>query len=237
MFMLMLLHQTQMVAQFTRHEKRWPAPQELNPRTGGLFISELRGKTVGILGYGHIGREVARLSTCFGARVIACTRSGTKQSLRSLYPEMGDPAGDLPQAWYKSVDAESTRAFLQECDILVNLLPSAPENVNYLGRDEIMAMKDTALLINVGRGDTIDQDGALLEALRAGLDGSTPSGASGTLRIGGAAVEYVSSLHNFRRITDRFKIAVLPSQSPCLMAIHCSVSQTLSSRLTAASLR
>ncbi|KAM0792727.1 hypothetical protein ACM66B_002505 [Microbotryomycetes sp. NB124-2] len=190
---LALLHKLQVVTRFTSGERRWPTPTELGPSSGGLFISEMRGRTIGVLGYGHIGREVARLANAFGARVIACTRSGKKAPLESLYESMGDPSGDIPSQWFSSTNSSATDAFLRECDILVNLLPSAPENVNFVDRRRLELMKNSSFLINVGRGDTIDQD-ALVEALRAGAehDYALAEADTAELRLAGAALDVTS---------------------------------------------
>lgn len=72
-------------------EKRWGTTGDLGSE---LFIRELRGKTVGILGYGHIGREAARLSVAFGARIVAANTSGKKTPQDGyIIPCTGDPDG------------------------------------------------------------------------------------------------------------------------------------------------
>jgi hypothetical protein len=72
-------------------EKRWGTNDDIG---SGLFIRELRGKTVGILGYGHIGREAGRLSAAFGAKIIAANSSGEKKPQDGyIVPGTGDPDG------------------------------------------------------------------------------------------------------------------------------------------------
>ncbi|ORY80722.1 hypothetical protein BCR35DRAFT_352483 [Leucosporidium creatinivorum] len=183
---MMLLHKMQPIADITRGEKRWAAPQEL----GGLFVQELRGLTVGILGYGHIGREIARLSTAFGSRIIACTRTGVKASIGGYHlPGTGDPAGDLPPNGIPPPRKPACMSFLQECDVVVNMLPSSEGNRGFVGKEEFGVMKDTALFINPGRGDTIDQE-ALVSALQASLEATEPpTGLGGSLRIAGASLD------------------------------------------------
>ncbi|KAK4056191.1 hypothetical protein OIO90_002632 [Microbotryomycetes sp. JL221] len=166
---------------YSGSQTRLEAPPEVLAETEILFTFHMppeladisqaprwdKNLNVGILGYGHIGREVARLATCFGARVSACTRLGRKTSLPCLYSGQGDPEGNLPEAWYQSSESASVGAFLKACDVVVNMLPSAPENVGFFGREQFRAMKDSSLFINVGRGDTVDQ-AALVEALEVG---------------------------------------------------------------------
>jgi len=121
----------------------------------------LRGKTVGIVGLGHIGGEVARLSKAFGMRVIA-TRRSTKQAGKARNVDLL-----LPQDRMKQMLAES--------DYVVLSVPLTPETRYIIGGAELKAMKPTAYLINIGRGNLIDEE-ALLRALDekgiagAGLD-------------------------------------------------------------------
>jgi phosphoglycerate dehydrogenase-like enzyme len=121
----------------------------------------LRGKTVGIVGLGHIGREVARLSKAFGMRVIATRRSARK----------------VTQA--RNVDvllpAKQLRQLLAESDYVVICTPLTPETRGLIGEAELRAMKPTACLINIARGGMVDEE-ALIRALDekriagAGLD-------------------------------------------------------------------
>lgn len=66
MSLLMLQHRIAEPLRIGSQEKRWASPQEL----GGLHISELRGKVVGMLPYGAVSREVARMASAFGARIV-----------------------------------------------------------------------------------------------------------------------------------------------------------------------
>ena len=123
--------------------------------------SVLRGKTVGILGLGSIGREVARLSKAFGMRVIA-TRRSVKRAGRAR-----NVALVLPP--------EQIRQLLSDSDFVAITLPFTAETDKLIGEAELRAMKSTAYLINIGRGGIIDE-GALVRALSenwiagAGLD-------------------------------------------------------------------
>ncbi|HUT67638.1 MAG TPA: D-2-hydroxyacid dehydrogenase [Dehalococcoidales bacterium] len=123
--------------------------------------SVLRGKTVGIVGLGNIGREVARLSKAFGMKVIATRRSAT-QAKRARYVDMLYPAGQLKQ-------------LLSESDYVVVSTPLTPETRGLIGEKELRSMKPGAYIINIARGGIIDEE-ALIRALDekwiagAGLD-------------------------------------------------------------------
>ena len=121
----------------------------------------LRGKTVGIVGLGHIGREIARLSKAFGMNVIA-TRRSTKQPGKARHVDLL-----LPQAHMKNM--------LGKSDYVVLCVPLTQDTFHIIGEAEFKAMKPTACLINIGRGRLIDEE-ALVRALDekliagAGLD-------------------------------------------------------------------
>jgi len=113
----------------------------------------LHSATVGIVGLGSIGREIARLSKAFRMRVIA-TRRSTKQVTRARYVDKLLPTEQLP-------------VLLSESDFVVLVLPLTPETNKMIGERELRTMKPTAYLVNVGRGKTIDDD-ALIRALDEG---------------------------------------------------------------------
>jgi phosphoglycerate dehydrogenase-like enzyme len=98
----------------------------------------LTGKTLGILGLGVIGQEVARLAAAFGMRVI-----GTKRRPG----EMANVAQVFP--------AERTDEVLAQSDFVLLLLPATRETDNFINAERLAAMKPGAWLINFGRGHTI----------------------------------------------------------------------------------
>ncbi|OGO08061.1 MAG: hypothetical protein A2Y92_00840 [Chloroflexi bacterium RBG_13_57_8] len=114
----------------------------------------LRGKTMGIIGAGHIGREVARLSRAFGMKVIA-TRRSVKKPARARYIDEMLPARQLP-------------VLLKESDFVVIATPFTPETRHLIGEKELKMMKPTAYIINIARGGIIDEE-ALVKALEGGL--------------------------------------------------------------------
>lgn len=123
-------------------------------------VDEIDGQTAGIVGYGDIGRAVARRLHAMGMKVLALKRHA---------PAGGDPVID---EFYTPGDL---RTMLGRCDYVIASAPLTPETRHMLSDDAFAAMKPTAVVINVGRGPVIDQ-AALVRALQqkqirgAGLD-------------------------------------------------------------------
>lgn len=123
---------------------------------------ELRGATVGIVGYGSVGREVARLCRAFGAQVVA-----TKRDLRSLaddgyrLKDMGDPQAELVDRLYPP---QALASMAQLCDFLVITAPLTPDTRGMVDRRVFEALKPTAFLVDLSRGGLVDH-AALVEAL------------------------------------------------------------------------
>lgn len=122
------------------------------------FVTQLHGKTLGVVGLGAIGMQTARIAKGIGMRVIAWTRTPGEKPLAELGIELVELA-DL----YRQSDVVSLHVRL------------TPETTGMVGRQELAAMKSTAILVNTARGPVVDE-AALLEALRnetiagAGLD-------------------------------------------------------------------
>lgn len=108
---------------------------------------ELKGKTLGIVGLGRIGREVAKRAKCFGMNVIYYSRT-RKEEFEKEYG-----------ITYKSLDE-----VLSESDFLVLSVALTPETKGMIGEREINLMKRDAYLINISRGSVIDEQ-ALIRAL------------------------------------------------------------------------
>ena len=121
----------------------------------------LNGKTLGIIGLGSIGREVAHLGKPFGMKVIAVEYS-TLPASKTKDVDLILPPDRLPQ-------------LLNESDYVVICLPLTSETKNLIGEAQMKSMKPTAYLINISRGHIVDED-ALGKALKenwiagAGLD-------------------------------------------------------------------
>jgi phosphoglycerate dehydrogenase-like enzyme len=131
---------------------------------GDLRGFELRGKTVGIIGLGAIGRRVAQLTRALGMRVLGLRRTS--------HSGAGDPDCDALYAPDQLVD------LLGESDIVLVSVPLTRATRNLIGARELRAMRSNAYLINIARGEVIDEP-VLIRALRerwiagAGLDVAT----------------------------------------------------------------
>ncbi|HUK33182.1 MAG TPA: D-glycerate dehydrogenase, partial [Vicinamibacterales bacterium] len=120
---------------------------------------DVYGKTIGIIGFGRIGRGVARRAMGFNMKVLYASRSRASDALEAEF-----------RASY--VDKHT---LLRESDIVSVHLPLFPETRHYLGAGELALMKKTAILVNASRGPVVDEK-ALVKALTskriaaAGLD-------------------------------------------------------------------
>ncbi len=124
----------------------------------------LRGKTVGIAGYGSIGRELARQAHALGMEVIALKRDPKTLRDSGWSPAgVGDPEGRIPRRIF---GPEERDALLRESDFVVLILPLTAATRHFIGERELALMKPTAVLVNVGRGDLVDE-AALIRALQA----------------------------------------------------------------------
>ena len=125
---------------------------------------ELRGSTLGIIGYGSIGREVGRLSQAFGMRVLALRRSAGRAEQGYAVANTGDPQGEAPERFYPP---EELHDMLAECDYVVVALPLTSSTFHYVGEAELRAMRSSAFLVNVSRGAVVDE-AVLVQALQEG---------------------------------------------------------------------
>lgn len=118
-------------------------------------VTELAGSTVGVIGFGGIGREVARRASCMGSRVVAVRRTGSSAA----------PA--VPGGVAVRTGPEGLSHVLANSDYAVLAVPETPRTRNLMNRRRIFSMKRGAVLVNVARGRIVDEE-ALLEALDAG---------------------------------------------------------------------
>lgn len=126
---------------------------------------ELRGSTVGIVGYGSIGREIARVLQPFQVTVLASKRNVMEPEDEGYTPVgMGDPTGSLFRRLYPP---QAIKSMVKDCDFIVVCVPYTPENEGLIGADEFALMKPSAFLIDVSRGKVVDQ-AALAQALMKG---------------------------------------------------------------------
>jgi len=126
---------------------------------GGAPHGEVRDSTLGIVGYGRVGREVARRAAAFGCRILAANRSEREPEpgVERIFPL-----------------AEIDR-MLPECDTVALCTALGPETTGLIDARRLSLMRSNAFLINIARGHVVDED-ALYSALRG-------------RRIGGAALD------------------------------------------------
>ncbi len=126
----------------------------------------LRNRTLGIVGYGAIGREVARLADAFGMTIYATKRDAKRPGNENTYTIQGtgDPTGDLPMRIYP---ADALKSMVKDCDYLVLLTPLTDETRNLVDEAIFDAMPDHAVLLNLARGGVVDEQ-ALVKALKKG---------------------------------------------------------------------
>ena len=140
-------------------------------RRSGDFMSmvdAMRGHTLGLIGYGSIGRETARLGRAFGMRVLALKRDPNLRRDEGWAPAaVGDPEGVIPERFFGPGERFE---MIPQCDYIAISLPLTESTRGFFGERELATMKPQAYLVNVGRGEVVDQ-AALIEALRAGKIG------------------------------------------------------------------
>jgi phosphoglycerate dehydrogenase-like enzyme len=125
----------------------------------------LRGQTLGIVGYGSIGRELARLADEMGMIVVATKRDLRQTASINRYVEtnLGDPEAEIPTRLYPP---QALASMVRVCDYVVLTLPLTDESYHLIDENILEAMKKTAYLINVSRGSIVDE-AALISALAA----------------------------------------------------------------------
>jgi len=130
----------EILGEAARHEWR---PQ----RQRTYYGEELHGKTVGVLGLGAIGQQVATTSRCLGMRVLGVRRSGSPGVADEVYTP------------------DRLLEMLPLCDFVVVALPLTAETRGLIGERELRAMKRTAFLVNVARGHIVEER-SMVRALR-----------------------------------------------------------------------
>lgn len=155
---MVILALTRRLVQFDAqlHQGKWNGSCIFGPH---FTARELTGATLGLIGFGRIGREVTKRATAMGMHVRAIKQ----------YPAATEPGVDFIGG------PEDLPSILAESDYLVVACPLTPETEGLIGEKQLELMKPGVHLINVSRGRII-QEGALYEALR-------------TNRIAGAALD------------------------------------------------
>ena len=124
-----------------------------------FVMPTLAGKTMGFLGFGHIGQTTARMAKALGMNIIALRKN----------PGNTDCIG-LADMTYGLDD--KLKVF-QESDFVVSVLPGTPETLDFCGAAEFQSMKNDAIFISIGRGLVVDED-----ALAAAVQSGTIAGAA-----------------------------------------------------------
>jgi len=118
-------------------------------------IQEIRNKSLGIIGYGDIGRSNAKLAKAYGMKVVAMRRN----------PKLSD--GDLLVDEVYGNGQESINKIMAECDYILISAPLTEQTRGMIGKEAFDNIHENAVLINVGRGPIIDEE-AMISALKSG---------------------------------------------------------------------
>jgi len=157
-----ILAWAQRVPAWFRQQQKGQWPRE---RWKTFLPDELRERTLGIVGYGSIGRELARLVKPFGTTILV-TKNNARRIADSGYclPGTGDPEGTLPDRIYPG---EALRSMVAECDYVVLCLPLTPKTRHVYDESVLREMKPTSYLVNIGRGELIPEKD-LVKVLKKG---------------------------------------------------------------------
>ena len=116
-------------------------------------VEELRGKTMGIVGYGDIGRSCAKLANAYGMKITALRRNPDKYSK--------DPLCDIVYG----TGTANLNKLMSESDYVVCSTPLTAETRGMINADAFHALKENAVFINLGRGPVVDEE-AMISALK-----------------------------------------------------------------------
>src|SRR5207248_313101 len=116
-------------------------------------VEEIRGQTMGIIGYGDIGRACAQRAHAMGMKILAVRRR----------PELSQDDPYISGVY----TTDQVPEIMPQCDYIVAAAPLAPGTKHLIGEAAISKMKKTAVVMNVGRGPVIDE-AALIPALESG---------------------------------------------------------------------
>lgn len=138
---------------------------ERNSDVEPLEAEELYGRTLGIVGYGSIGRHIARIAQAVGMRVLACKRDPqNRRDTHYMLPNTGDPDGIIPEVWYGIAQIVE---MVSQCDVVIVTLPLTRATAGLIDGRVFGAISSHAYFLNIGRGPVVDEP-ALIECLRAG---------------------------------------------------------------------
>ena len=162
-FGMLLMHNRKLnKAVLSQQRKEWKAFRH--------DVSELHGKAMLILGYGAIGIQIGKLAKAFGMHVVGMKRSKSKE-----------PFAD------EIITYSELHAHLPKADYIVIALPSTKETENMLNKEALSTLKQNAVLVNIGRGEVIDEQ---------------------------ALIEFLSKRKDVTALLDVFETEPLPASSP-----------------------
>jgi phosphoglycerate dehydrogenase-like enzyme len=158
--MISLTRNFNLSSQLQRDKKWCPNSERLN-----MFPNqELRGRTVGIIGYGGIGQEIARLCSAFGMKPSALVRRNKKPGeARYRLPELRKLRPPRLEKEFKFPDG--LNPILEQSDFVVLTLPLTPETTGLIDKAALARMHKNAYLINISRGALLNEE-ALVETLQ-----------------------------------------------------------------------
>ncbi len=153
---------------FSRKTRLYEKYQERNEWLGWEdqpILQRLAGSTIGIIGYGRIGRAIARIARGFDMNVLALKKNPMKRSIENYHEDTRcDVEGELPDRIFGPGDILE---MLPLCDHVVLTTPLTSETKGSFGAEELRSMKKTAFFINIGRGEVVVEDD-LIRALDEG---------------------------------------------------------------------
>ncbi|GAA0376081.1 D-2-hydroxyacid dehydrogenase [Bacillus horti] len=138
-----------MILQLARKGYEFYDQQKKGIWNRSLRVNEIHGATLGILGLGAIGQEIARKAKAFDMKVIGLRRSTDQASL--------DYVDEL-------IPSEQKSRIFEESDYVVVILPHTSSTEHFISEKELAQMKESAYLINIARGKVVDEK-ALIQAL------------------------------------------------------------------------
>lgn len=156
--LLSLFHRMKDTTEFTS-SRRWPDRVAL----GGSVV---RGRTVGIVGYGNVGRECGRLFHLLGMQVVCLNNeSGRRIEGRfEAWPGTGDPDGTIPERRFLP---QELHKMLPLCDVLLITAPRTPCTRGMIGERELALLRPGAYVVIISRGGIVDEE-SLAQALHMG---------------------------------------------------------------------
>lgn len=125
-----------------------------------FLMSTFRGKTVGLLGFGGIGREVGRMASALGLNVQALRRRVNADGCNVTFPYSAVPSAD---------------ALFATSDFVVCSLPGTPETEGIVSASVLSTMKDGLVFVNVGRGSVVDEEALVRFSHKHAADPAQPS--------------------------------------------------------------